>query len=57
MNRHPTPLGNKVFQVSHGLDSVTLNMTPTTCTYKKWGLIGIPCLSCHSLSYLAETKR
>ncbi|CAH9134895.1 unnamed protein product [Cuscuta epithymum] len=42
------PSSLMVFQVSHRMDSVTVDLTSKTCTCRKWELTGVPC--CHSIA-------
>ncbi|CAH9050571.1 unnamed protein product [Cuscuta europaea] len=39
------PSSMMVFQVNHRMDSVMVDLTSHTCTYRKWELTGVPC--CH----------
>ncbi|XP_048489808.2 uncharacterized protein LOC125491764 [Beta vulgaris subsp. vulgaris] len=47
-NCTPIPSTNTVFQVNHGMDSLTVDLQARSCTCKKWDLTGIPC--CHAVS-------
>ena len=35
--------GNRIFQITHRLDALHVDMNEGKCTCKKWDLIGIPC--------------
>ncbi|XP_057251346.1 uncharacterized protein LOC125491532 [Beta vulgaris subsp. vulgaris] len=42
------PSSKMVFQVSHRLDTLTVDLTRRVCTCRKWELTGIPC--CHAVA-------
>ncbi|KAK8705322.1 hypothetical protein V6N13_048926 [Hibiscus sabdariffa] len=45
----PKPAGCNKFQVQHGLaNQHTVDLDSTTCSCRKWDLIGVPC--CHAIS-------
>ncbi|CAH9128113.1 unnamed protein product, partial [Cuscuta epithymum] len=44
----PMPSSQVSFQVSHYLDTLTVNLDTKICTCRKWDLSGIPC--CHALA-------
>ena len=53
-NYFPVPLGNKIFQVTHRLDTLHVDMSEAKCAYRKWDVTGIPC--CHAIFYAAWLK-
>jgi len=41
-NCHPLPSRNIIFEVTHKLDSVHVDMNLGCCTYRRWDLTGVP---------------
>jgi hypothetical protein len=53
-NCFPVPAGNRIFQVTHRLDTLHVDMNEGKCTCRKWDVTGIPC--CHAVSCAAWLK-
>ncbi|XP_021722785.1 uncharacterized protein LOC110690267 [Chenopodium quinoa] len=52
---HVIPSSSTLFQVSHILDTMSVDLENRKCTCRKWDMTGIPC--CHAVAELFFTHR